>query len=172
MQKLNWSASESTLSTSPVATNVENINTLRNLKKTFKTAKNLFSVFLCVYAHTHTCVHTWTDVFFCCRCSVAQSCLTHWEPHGLQHARLPCPSPPPGACSDSCPSSNWCHPTISSSVIPFSCPQSFPASGSFLMSQFFASGDQSIGTLASILPMNIQDWFPLEVTGLIPLQTL
>ena len=81
-------------------------------------------------------------------------------PQGRQHARLPCPSPTPWACSNSCLSSRWCHPTISSSVIPFSfCLQSFPASGSFLMSQFFASGGQSIGASASVLPMNIQDWF-------------
>ena len=82
--------------------------------------------------------------------------------HGLQHARPPCPSPAPGACSNSCPLSWWCHPTTSSSVVPFSsCPQSFPASGSFQMSQLFASGGQSIGAsaLASVLPMNIRDWF-------------
>ena len=92
--------------------------------------------------------------------------------HGLQHARLPCPSPTPRACSNSCPSSWWCHPTISSSVIPFSsCLQSFPASGSFPMSQFFTSGDQRIGASASVLPMNIQDWFPLRWTGLISLQS-
>ena len=86
--------------------------------------------------------------------------------HGLQHARLPCPSPTLGACSNSCPSSQWCHPTISSSVVLFSCLQSFPASGSFPMSQFFPSGDQSIGVSAStsVLPMNIQDWFPLGWT--------
>ena len=77
----------------------------------------------------------------------------------LQHARLPCPSPPtPGVCSSSCPLSQWCHPTISSPVDPLSsCLQSFPASGSFLMSQFFASGGQSIGASASVLPMNIQE---------------
>ena len=94
-------------------------------------------------------------------------------PYGLQHARLPCPSPSPGACSNSCPLSQWCYPTISSSVIPFSsCSQSFPASGSFLMSQLFASGDQSIGGSASalVLLMNIRDWFPLGLTGLISLQ--
>ena len=93
-------------------------------------------------------------------------------PHGLQHARLLCPSPAHGACSNSCPSSRWCHPTISSSVIPFSSLlQSFPASESFPMSQFFASGGQSIGVSASasILPMNIQDWFLLEWAGLISL---
>jgi len=103
--------------------------------------------------------------------SVVSNCL---QPHGLQDARLPCPSPPPGACSDSCPSNRWCHPSISSSLVPFSsCLQSFPASGSFLMSQFFASGGQSIGVSAStsVLPMNIQDWFPLGLTGWIFLQS-
>ena len=94
------------------------------------------------------------------------------QPHGLQHTRLPCPSPTPGACSNSSPSSQWCHPTISSSVIPFSsCLQSFPASGSSPMSQFFASGGQSIGVSvsASLPPINIQDWYPLGCTGWIPL---
>ena len=93
-------------------------------------------------------------------------------PHGLQHTRLPCPSPSPGAYSNSCPLSQWCHPTISSSVIPFSsCLQSFPASRSFPMSRLFPSGGQSIGALASAsgLPMNIQDWFPLGWTGFISL---
>ena len=92
--------------------------------------------------------------------------------HGLQPTRLPCPSSSPGACSNSCPLNQWCHPSISSSVIPFSsCLQSFPASESFLMSQFFASGGQSIRASASssVLPMNIQDWFPLGLTGLISL---
>ena len=96
------------------------------------------------------------------------------QPHRLQHARLPSPSPTPGNCSNSCPLSWWCHPTISSSVVPFSsCLQSFPASGSFARSQFFASGGQSIGVSASasVLPMNIQDWFPLGLTGLISLQS-
>ena len=95
-------------------------------------------------------------------------------PHGLQHARLPCPSPTPGACSVLCPSSLWCHPTISSSVIHFfSCLQSFPASGSFPVSQFFTSGGQSVGVSAStsVLPMNIQDWFPLGWTSWISLET-
>ena len=94
------------------------------------------------------------------------------RPHGLQHVRLPCPSPTPGVYPNSCPSSRWCHPTISSSVIPFSsCLQSFPVSGSSPMSQFFASGGQSIGVSASasVLPMNIQDWFPLGWTGWISL---
>ena len=95
------------------------------------------------------------------------------QPHGLQHARLPCPSLSHGACSDLCALSWWCHPTISSSVIPSFCPQSFPASGSFQMSQLFASGGQSIGVSASasVLPMNIQDWFPLGWTGWISLQS-
>ena len=93
-------------------------------------------------------------------------------PHGLQHTRLPCPSPNPGAYSNSCPLSQWCHPTISSSVDLFSfCLKSFPASGSFLMSQFFTSGGQGIGVSASALLMNIQDWFPLGWTGLISLQS-
>ena len=91
-------------------------------------------------------------------------------PHGLQHASLPHPSPTPGAYSNSSPLSQWCHPTILSSVSPFSSGlQSFPASGSFQMSQFFPSGGQSVGVSASasVLPMNIQDWFPLGLTGLI-----
>ena len=91
-------------------------------------------------------------------------------PHELQHTRLPCPSLTPGACSNSCLSSSWCHPTISSSVIPFfSCFQNFPASGSFPMGQFFTSDAQSIGAsaLASVFQMNIQDWSPLGWTGLI-----
>ena len=95
-------------------------------------------------------------------------------PHGLQHARPPCPSPTSGVYLNSCSLSRWYHPTISSSVIPFSsCLQSFPASGSFQMSQFFASGSQSIGASASVsvLPMNIQDWFPLGLTGWISLQS-
>ena len=95
-------------------------------------------------------------------------------PHGLQHTRLPCPSPTPGACSNSCPLSRWCHPPISSFVVPFSsCLQSFSASGSFQMSLLFASRGQSIrvSALASVLPMNIQDWFPLGWTGWISLQS-
>ena len=94
-------------------------------------------------------------------------------PHGQQHARLPCPSPSPRACSNSCPLSQWYHPTILSSVIPFSsCLQSFPASGSFLVSQLFVLGGQSIRASAStsVLLMNIPGWFPLEWTGLISLQ--
>ena len=96
------------------------------------------------------------------------------QPHGLQYARLPCPSSTPGAYSNSRPLSWWCHPTISSSVVPFSsCLQSFPASGSFQISQFFTSGGQNIGVSVStsVLPMNIQDWFPLGLTGWISLQS-
>ena len=95
-------------------------------------------------------------------------------PRELQHARLPCPSPTPGACSNPCPLRQWCHLNISSSVIPFSsCLQSFPASESFSVSQFFSSGGQSTGisTSASVLLMNIQDWFPLGLTGWISMQS-
>ena len=104
-------------------------------------------------------------------CSVVSNSL--W-PRGLQHARLPCPSLTPGAYSNSCPWNRWCHPTISSSVVPFSsCLQSFLASEFFPKSQFFASGGRSIGVSASasVLSMNIQDWFSLELTGLISLQS-
>ena len=102
-------------------------------------------------------------------CSVLFDAL---RPHGLQHIRLLCPSPTSGTYSNSCPSHWWYHPTISSSVIPFSsCLQSFPASGSFPRSQFFVSGGQSIGVSASVLPMNTQDWFPLGRTGWISLQS-
>ena len=100
--------------------------------------------------------------------SVTQSCPTLWF-HESQHARPPCPSPTPGVHSNSCPSSQQCHPAISSSVVPFSsCLQSLPASGSFPVSQFFASGDQSfkVSASASVLPVNIQNWFPLRLTGL------
>ena len=96
------------------------------------------------------------------------------RPHGLQHARPPCPSPTPGAYSNSCPLSRWCHPTTSSSVIRFSsCLRSFPASGSFPMSRFFKSGGQSIGVSASasVFPVNTQDWSPLGWTGWISLQS-
>ena len=104
-------------------------------------------------------------------CSVVSNSL---RPHGLQHARTPCPSPTPKVYSNSCPLSWWCHPTISSPVVPFSsCLQSFPVSGSFQMSQFFTSGGQRIGVSASalVLPMNIKDWFPLGLTGLFSLQS-
>ena len=96
-------------------------------------------------------------------CSVVSDSL---RPHGLQYIRLPCPSPSPRVCLNSCPLSQWCYLTFSSSVTPFSfCPQSFPATGSFPMGWFFVSGGQSIRTLESVLPMNIQGWFPLGLTG-------
>ena len=104
-------------------------------------------------------------------CSVVSDSL---QPHGLQHTRLPCPSPTPRAYSNSCPLSQWCHPTISSYVVPFSsCHQSFSASGSFTVSQLFASSGQSIGVSAStsVLPVNIQGWPPLGLTGWISLQS-
>ena len=107
---------------------------------------SVFCFFICIilFSSVQLLSHVWLFV-------------TPWS------ARLPCPSPTPGACSNSCPLSQGCHPTISSPVIPFCSLQSFPASGSFPMSQFFASGGQTIGTSASasVLPMNIQDWFPL-----------
>ena len=102
-----------------------------------------------------------------CCCSVTKSVMSNsLGLHGLQRARLPCPSLSPGVCSNSCPLSQWSHPTVSSSVVPFfSCPQSFPASGSFSTSWLFTSGGQSIG----VPPVNIQDWFPLGMTILISL---
>ena len=95
------------------------------------------------------------------------------QPHKLQHARPPCPSPAPGIYPNSCSSSRWCQATISSSVIPFSCPQSLPASGFFSMSQLFTWGGQNMGVsaLASVLPMNTQDWSPLEWIGWVSLQS-
>ena len=112
------------------------------------------------------CKYYIRSYFYTCQfCSVIQSCLT-LQSHGLKNARPPCPSPTPRACSNSCPLSRWCHPTISASVIPFSsCLQSFPASGSFPMNQLFISGSQSIGVSvsASVLPMNILDWFPFRI---------
>ena len=105
------------------------------------------------------------------QCSVVSDSL---QPHGLQHARPPCPSPTPRVYPKSCPSSRWCHPTISSSVVPFSFYlQSFPTSGSFQMSQLFTSGGQNIGVSAStsVLPITIQDWSPLGCTGWISLQS-
>ena len=104
-------------------------------------------------------------------CSVESDSLWHREP---QHTRPPCPSPTPGVHPNPCPLSRWCHPTISSSVVAFSsCPQSFPASGSFQMSQLFTSGGQSpeVSASASVLPMNTQDWSPLGWTGWISLQS-
>ena len=119
------------------------------------------NMLLCIYVYIYNYV-----LYF----SVAQSCPT-LQPNGLQNTRLPCPSLSPRACSDSSPLSQWCHPTIIILCHPLLL-QSFPASGSFPMSQFFISGGQSIGDSASpsVLPMNIQGWFPLEWTGLISLQ--
>ena len=122
----------------------------------------------CSKSYSRVC---WLYFQFQFSCSVMSD---SFRPHGLQHARPPCSSPIPGAYSKSCPLSRWCHPIISSSVVPFSsCLQSFKASGSFQMSQFFASGGQRIGVSASatVLPMNIQDWFPLGWTGWISLQS-
>ena len=112
----------------------------------------------------------WFNPLLLSSCSVMSDSL---QPHGLQHTRLPCPSQTPRSYSNSYPSCQWCHPTISSSVIPFSRLQSFPASGSFQMSQLFISGGQRIGVSASasVLLMNIQDWFPLGWTGWISLQS-
>ena len=119
--------------------------------------------------HGYMCAHSFSSVQF--SHSVVFDSL--W-PHGLQDVRLPCPSPTPGAYSNACPSSQWRHPTISSSIVPFSsCLQAFPASGSFQTSQFFASGGQTIvaSASASVLSMNIQDWFPLGWTGWVSLQS-
>ena len=116
-------------------------------------------------------ISRWMDKQIVLQLSLSVTSSSLW-PHGLQHARPACPSPTPGACSNSCPLSWWCHPIISSSVVPFSSRlQSFTASGTFPMSQFFASGGQRIGAsaLATVLPMNIQGWFPLGLTGLISL---
>ena len=113
----------------------------------------------------------WTTPF---SSTVVQPLSQIWlcDPLDWSHARTPCPSPTPGACSNTCPSSRWCHPTISSSFIPFSSfLQSFPALGSFPMSQVFTSGGQSIGVSAAVLPLNIQNWFPLGWVGWISLQS-
>ena len=121
--------------------------------------------------HTYVIIHLYSTERRIRHSSVQFSCSVmskSLQPHELQHARPPCPSPTPEVYSNSRPSSQWCHPTVSSSVIPFSSRlQSFPASGSIPMSQFSASGGQSIGVSASasVLPMNIQDWFPLGWTG-------
>ena len=124
----------------------------------------LFHLFFIFFNYPHQ-----SSSFQCLAQSL--SCVSNslW-PHGLQHARPSCPSPTPSVYSKAFPLSQWCHPIISSSVVPFSsCLQSFPASGFFQMSQFFASGGQSIGV--SVLPMNIQDWFPLGWTGWISLKS-
>ena len=129
--------------------------------------EHLFSVLLGIYPRVEFLGHFSSIQYR----SVASD--SFWL-YGLQHARLPCPSPTPGVYSNSCPSSQWCHPIIASSVVPFSSHlQSFPASVSFQISQFFASGGQGIGVSASssVFPMNIQDWFPLGWTGWISLQS-
>ena len=144
---------------------------------------------MCIYTHmiyTHTYLYISTYLYhFICQwtfgffpglqfSSVSQSCLTLWDPMDCSNARPPSPSPTPKVYSNSCPSSQWCHPTISSSVVPFSsCLQSFPASWHFPMSQFFTSGGQNIGVSASasVLPMNTQDWFLLGWTGWVSLQS-
>ena len=132
-----------------------------------------------IYMCTYICINIWYLIYIWdihTYISSVQS-LSHvqlFATQGLQHISFPCPSPTPRANSNACPSCQWCHPTISSSVIPFSsCLQSFPASGSFQMGQFFSSGGQSIGVSASasVLPMNTQDWTPLGWTGWISLQS-
>ena len=123
---------------------------------------------MCVYIYTHTLGYTMSVKF---SRSVVSNSL--W-PHEPQHARPPCPSPAPGVHPNPCPLSQWCCPTISSSVVPFSSfPRSSPTSGSFQMSQLFSSGGQSIGVSAStsVLPMNFQDWFPIRWTGWNSLQS-
>ena len=142
-----------------VPTSVESITDSRSGKEYVKA----------VYCHPAYLTYIQSSVQF--SHSVVSNSL---RPHEPQHARPPCPSPTPRVHPNPCPSSRWCHPTISSSVVPFSsCPQSFPASGSFEMSQLFTSGGQSIGVSVSIsvLPMNTQDWSPLGWTGWISLQS-
>ena len=138
-----------------------------------------------IYTYTYTCIYAKTPTMECGEerqiyteadsVQFSHSVMSDsLQPHELQYSRPPCPSPTPRVYPNSCPLSRWCHPTISSSVVPFSsCLQSFPASGSFQMSQFFASGGQSIGVSdsASVLPMNTQDWSPLGWTGWISLQS-
>ena len=129
-------------------------------------AREIWEQVMWVVCYSH---ENWFSVQF--SHSVVSDCL--W-PHDPQHVRLPYPSPTPGVHPNPCPSSRWCHPTISSSVVPFSsCPQSFPASGSFQMGQLFASDGQSIAVSAStsVLPMNTQDWSPLGWTGWISWQS-
>ena len=142
--------------------------------------KIYFQKYIYIYRHTFTYMFmnkSWYFTKTYKRVSVQFSCSVvsdSWWSHELQHAKPPCSSPTSGVYPNSCPLRWWCHPTISSSVIPFSsCPQSFPMSGSFQMSQLFASGAQSLGVSAStsVLPMNTQDWSPLEWTGWIFLQS-
>ena len=130
-------------------------------------SKDLYHFYLLYFVNTIFLI-LYVCLFFQFSCSVVSNCL---QPHGLRHVRLTCPLPTPGDCTNSCPLSWWCHSTIWSSIVPFSsCLLSFPASESFPMSRFFSSGGQSTGALASatVLPMNIQDWFLLGLTGLGP----
>ena len=145
-------------------------------------------ILMCVYINTHICIYliskhpsicfntfvAFLDFLTLQSIQFSRSVLSSsLQPHELQHARPPCPSPTPGVYPNPCPSSRWCHPAISSSVAPFSsCPQSLPASGSFPMNQLFTWGSQSIGVSASasVLPMNTQDWSHLGWTGWISLQ--
>ena len=145
----------------------------------------MIQLYICIHSIfkiIHAFIYFWLLWVFIavCRASLVTVQFSHsvmsnsLRPHGLQHTRPPCPSPTPRVYPDSCPLSRWCHPTISSSVVPFSsCPQYFPASGSFLVSQFIPSGGQSIGISAStsVLPVNTQDWSPLGQTGWISLQS-
>ena len=139
-------------------------NCLRLHNKALDPTQHFDTIIICLFSSS-------TSVqFSSVHCSVVSDSL---RPHESQHTRPLCPSPTPGVHSNSCPSSRWCHPAISSSVVPFSCPQSLPASETFPMSQLFAWGGQSIGVsaLASFLPKNTQDWFPSEWTGWISLQS-
>ena len=141
----------------------------------------LVNITTCIQFLHPYCTHIWPQKSYSFRLqeavqfsSVTQSCLTLLWLHEPQHIRTPCPSPTPRVHPNSCPLSQCCNPTISSSVVPFSsCSQSFPASGAFQMSQLFTTGGQSIGVSpsTSVLPMNTQDWFPLGWTGWISLQS-
>ena len=148
-------------------------NRLTNV--TFNTRKDIFIIFIYIKMHMYVCMYRYTHKHLILLLVFSHSVVSDsLQPHGQQHTRLPCPSSFPIVCSNSCPLSRWCHPTNSFSVIPFSsCLQSFPGSGAFPMSQLFSSGGQSIeaSASASVLPVNIQNWFPLGLTGFISLQS-